>query len=88
MRRTVTSFVALAMGASVALTACSSSDNKAKNSGGGSAASASTIKVEGVLALTSKSGGYPGADLGAKARFAAVNAAGGVNGHKIEWLGA
>jgi ABC-type branched-subunit amino acid transport system substrate-binding protein len=78
------------MGASVALTACSSSDNKGNDnsSGGSSASAASSIKVEGVLALTSKSGGYPGADLGAKARFAAANAAGGVNGHKIEWLGA
>lgn len=85
MRRTATSFVALALGASVALTACGSSSGKG---GGNSASAGSPIRVEGVLALTSKSGGYPGADLGAKARFAAANAAGGVNGHKIDWLGA
>jgi branched-chain amino acid transport system substrate-binding protein len=90
MRRRTSSGVGLALAASVALAACgsSSSGKSTGNTGSGSKSSGGTIKVEGVLALTSKSGGYPGADLGAKARFTAVNAAGGINGKKIDWLGA
>jgi branched-chain amino acid transport system substrate-binding protein len=92
MRRKTVSLVSLALAAGVALAACGSSSSKAANSsgssGGGSATSKDAIKVEGVFAITSKSGGYPGADLGAKARFTAVNKAGGINGRQIDWLGA
>ena len=90
MKRTTSAVVGVLLAASVTVTAC----GKSSGSGGGTsktgtAASSdkSPIKVEGVLALTSKTGGYAGADLGAKARFAAVNKAGGVNGRQIDWLG-
>ena len=88
MRRRTSSAVGLVLAASLALAACGKSDSKSTGGGGGGASSSAPIKVEGVLALTSKSGGYPGADLGAKARFAAVNKAGGINGRQIDWLGA
>ncbi|MEU8396305.1 ABC transporter substrate-binding protein [Nonomuraea sp. NPDC048892] len=48
-----------------------------------------TIKVGGVLTKTSASGySTKDAEIGAKARFERANAAGGVHGRKIEFLGA
>lgn len=46
-----------------------------------------SIKVAGICPITSPTGGYPGCDVGAKARFAAVNRAGGINGRKIDYIG-
>jgi branched-chain amino acid transport system substrate-binding protein len=65
------------------------------SSGGGSPAGATTpgvtkgsITVEGLLTKTSSAGySFADADLGAKALFKQVNAAGGVNGRKINYLG-
>ncbi len=45
------------------------------------------VKVVGICPITSPTGGYPGCDVGAKARFAAVNRAGGINGRKIDYIG-
>jgi branched-chain amino acid transport system substrate-binding protein len=46
-----------------------------------------TIKIGGVASLTNAQGPvFPGADLGAKARFEAANKAGGINGRKIEYV--
>ncbi len=87
MRRRRTAAVGVLVAASVALAACGSS-SKSSSGGGGGGSSSEPIKIAGVLALTSKSGGYPGADLGAKARLQAANANGGINGRKIDWLGA
>ncbi|MFG6191046.1 ABC transporter substrate-binding protein [Nonomuraea sp. JJY05] len=48
-----------------------------------------TIKVGGVLTKTSASGySTKDAEIGAKARFERANAEGGVNGRKIEFIGA
>jgi ABC-type branched-subunit amino acid transport system substrate-binding protein len=46
-----------------------------------------TIKVVGICPVTSPTGGYPGCDVGAKARFEAANKAGGINGRKIDYIG-
>ncbi|MFC4115966.1 ABC transporter substrate-binding protein [Nonomuraea zeae] len=71
------------------LTGCAAQQ---KSSGGGAAApgvTATTIKIGGVLTKTSASGySTKDAEVGAKARFERANAAGGVHGRKIEFLGA
>jgi ABC-type branched-subunit amino acid transport system substrate-binding protein len=63
-----------------------------QKSAGGAAApgvTATTIKIGGVLTKTSASGySTKDAEVGAKARFERANAAGGVHGRKIEFLGA
>jgi ABC-type branched-subunit amino acid transport system substrate-binding protein len=48
---------------------------------------ATSIKIEGICPITSPTGGYPGCDVGAKARFDAVNRAGGINGRTIDYIG-
>lgn len=45
------------------------------------------IVIAGISPVTSPTGGYPGVDVGAAARFARVNAEGGINGRKIKYLG-
>ena len=45
------------------------------------------ITIGGLSAITSAGGGYTGADVGAKARFARVNAEGGINGRMINYIG-
>ncbi len=45
------------------------------------------ITIGGLAALTSPGGGYTGADVGAQARFERVNAEGGINGRKINYIG-
>jgi len=61
------------------------------SSGGGTSTArgvtADSIKVVGICPVTSPTGGYPGCDLGAKARFEAQNEAGGVHGRMIEYIG-
>lgn len=84
----------IALVAMLVLAACGSSD---KNDSGSSSAGTSAgavrgvtdkeIRIEGIAPLTSASGGYPGADIGAKARFARVNEEGGIAGRKINYLG-
>ncbi|GHJ94112.1 hypothetical protein SNE510_36310 [Streptomyces sp. NE5-10] len=70
-------------------TACNSA------SSGGTAASsvrgvtADTIKVGGIVSMTTASGySKKDTDLGARARYDRANAEGGVNGRRIEYLGA
>ncbi|AJF68511.1 ABC transporter substrate-binding protein [Streptomyces vietnamensis] len=73
------------------VTACNSAST------GGSAPSSSsvrgvtddTIKVGGIVSMTTASGySKKDTDLGARARYDRANAEGGVNGRKIEYLGA
>jgi branched-chain amino acid transport system substrate-binding protein len=45
------------------------------------------IKIGGLTAMTSPQGGYPGADIGAKARFERANREGGVHGRTIDFIG-
>ncbi|HMJ74664.1 MAG TPA: ABC transporter substrate-binding protein [Iamia sp.] len=45
------------------------------------------IVIGGIAPLTSASGGYPGAEIGAQARFARVNEEGGIHGRTIDYLG-
>ncbi|GAA2303217.1 ABC transporter substrate-binding protein [Streptomyces kunmingensis] len=48
-----------------------------------------TVRVGGIVSMTTASGySKKDTDLGAKARFARANAEGGVNGRKIDYLGA
>ncbi|UGQ11935.1 ABC transporter substrate-binding protein [Yinghuangia sp. ASG 101] len=63
-----------------------------KNDKGGSAgalASDEPIKIGGVVSKTSTTGASKGdADLGAKARFMMANDEGGINGRKVDYIGA
>ncbi|WP_405873745.1 ABC transporter substrate-binding protein [Streptomyces zaomyceticus] len=71
------------------VTACNSA-----SSGGGSPSSvrgvtADTIRVGGIVSMTTASGySKKDTDLGARARYDRANAEGGVNGRRIEYLGA
>ncbi|MEU9032959.1 ABC transporter substrate-binding protein [Streptomyces sp. NPDC048383] len=85
-----------AVAAALALTsACNSASNHTDpgKPGGGTQAvrgvSADSIKVGGIVSMTS-AGGYSkkDTDLGAKARYLRANAEGGVNGRKIDYIGA
>lgn len=82
--------------------ACGSSDDgEAASSGSTTTAGASSnasssavrgvtdteIVIAGLSPVTSPTGGYPGVDVGAAARFARVNRDGGINGRKIKYLG-
>ncbi|MCX5193434.1 ABC transporter substrate-binding protein [Streptomyces sp. NBC_00249] len=50
---------------------------------------ADSVKVGGIVSMTSASGySKKDTDLGARARYARANAEGGVNGRKIEYIGA
>ncbi|MER5253588.1 MULTISPECIES: ABC transporter substrate-binding protein [unclassified Streptomyces] len=89
--RTITATVA----ALLLATACNSASNSSDSSGGDKAGgsvrgvSADSIKVGGIVSMTTASGySKKDTDLGAKARFDRANAAGGVHGRKIDYLGA
>ncbi|MFE1952520.1 ABC transporter substrate-binding protein [Streptomyces sp. NPDC059524] len=73
-------------------TACNSTaTNDSPDGKGGTARGVSddSIKVGGIVSMTTASGySKKDTDLGAKARFARANAEGGVNGRKIDYLGA
>lgn len=45
------------------------------------------IRVQGIAPLTSAGGGYPGAEIGARARFERANREGGIHGRTINYLG-
>jgi ABC-type branched-subunit amino acid transport system substrate-binding protein len=66
-----------------------SSGGETAGGGGGSSRGVTDteIKIAGLAAMTSPQGGYPGADIGAKARFERANREGGINGRKIDYLG-
>src|SRR4029077_2459406 len=58
-------------------------------SGVATGVTSNSITVEGVVTKTSQAGySFADSDLGAKALFKEVNDAGGVNGRKINYLGA
>ncbi|MGW7269646.1 ABC transporter substrate-binding protein [Streptomyces sp. NPDC054864] len=89
--RTITAAVA----ALLLATACNSASNSSDSSGGDKAGgsvrgvSADSIKVGGIVSMTTASGySKKDTDLGAKARFDRANAEGGVHGRKIDYLGA
>ncbi|MEB3963349.1 ABC transporter substrate-binding protein [Streptomyces kunmingensis] len=73
-------------------TACNSTANSTSSAGEGSSVrgvSDDTVRVGGIVSMTTASGySKKDTDLGAKARFARANAEGGVNGRKIDYLGA
>lgn len=89
--RTITATVA----ALLLATACNSASNSSGSGGSGKdggsvrGVSADSIKVGGIVSMTTASGySKKDTDLGAKARFDRANAEGGVHGRKIDYLGA
>lgn len=75
------------------VSACNSASNVSndKPSPGGNSrgVSADSIKVGGIVSMTSASGySKKDTDLGAKARYLRANAEGGINGRKIDYIGA
>ncbi len=92
MRAVRVAAVLVAVAAIVA--GCGESEKDSSSSSSGSSSSGETrgvtdseITVQGIAPLTSAGGGYPGADLGAKARFERANREGGVHGREINYLG-
>ncbi|MFD7079557.1 ABC transporter substrate-binding protein [Streptomyces sp. NPDC059918] len=66
-----------------------SSPAKPGAAGNSRGVSADSIKVGGIVSMTSASGySKKDTDLGAKARYMRANAEGGINGRKIDYLGA
>ncbi|MFJ3924697.1 ABC transporter substrate-binding protein [Streptomyces sp. NPDC090022] len=93
--RTVAAAVAvfaLVSGCNSASSGGSSGGSSGKGGGGGGdvrGVSAASIKVGGIVSMTSASGySKKDTDLGAKARYLRANAEGGIHGRKIEYLGA
>ncbi|RSS59466.1 ABC transporter substrate-binding protein [Streptomyces sp. WAC01280] len=87
--------LAAAAAALLLATACNSAStggtSDAPGSPGGSArgVTADTIKVGGIVSMTTASGySKKDTDLGAKARYDRANAEGGINGRRIDYLGA
>ncbi|MFF8605944.1 ABC transporter substrate-binding protein [Streptomyces sp. NPDC015346] len=79
------------------VTACNSASSGGSGKGGGSGGSTSSargvtadaIKVGGIVSMTTASGySKKDTDLGARARYDRANAEGGVNGRRIDYLGA
>nr|WSX48962.1 ABC transporter substrate-binding protein [Streptomyces sp. NBC_00974] len=76
------------------VSACNSASNgstpdKPGAPGNSRGVSAGSIKVGGIVSMTSASGySKKDTDLGAKARYMRANAEGGVNGRKIDYIGA
>jgi hypothetical protein len=97
MKRARLTTAAVATVAACVLAACgggSSGDNSSGGSGGGNSNSAegvtaNSVTIEGDIVKTSAVGySQKLAELGAKARFQRANDEGGVNGRKINYLGA
>lgn len=94
MSRTIRT-LATAAAALLLATACNSASTGGTPAKAGDAkgtvrgVTADTIKVGGIVSMTSASGySKKDTDLGARARYARANAEGGVNGRRIEYLGA
>ncbi|MCX4528936.1 MULTISPECIES: ABC transporter substrate-binding protein [unclassified Streptomyces] len=87
--------LAAAAAALALVSACNSASNSSQPGRPGDAAgttrgvSADSIKVGGIVSMTS-AGGYSkkDTDLGARARYLRANAEGGINGRKIDYIGA
>ncbi|MFJ6573825.1 ABC transporter substrate-binding protein [Streptomyces sp. NPDC091292] len=92
--RTLAAASAALLLATACNSAASSSSGGSGDSGGGQGSStrgvtSDSIKVGGIVSMTTASGySKKDTDLGAKARFDRANAEGGVNGRKIDYLGA
>jgi len=88
--RIVVAVAAAVTAAALGLTACGSSGDSDDSSGSGPAPSAASGKPITVGVLTSLTGsgasGYLTVEKGVKARFAEVNAKGGVNGHQLKYV--
>ncbi|WP_327256062.1 ABC transporter substrate-binding protein [Streptomyces sp. NBC_01244] len=87
--------LAAAAAALALVSACNSASNGASTdkpgvAGGNSrGVTADSIKVGGIVSMTSASGySKKATDLGAKARYMRANAEGGINGLKIDYIGA
>lgn len=83
----------LAAGAATAALLLATACNSASSSGGSGSStrgvSEDSIKVGGIVSMTTASGySKKDTDLGARARFERANAEGGVNGRKIDYIGA
>ncbi|MFI6288989.1 ABC transporter substrate-binding protein [Streptomyces sp. NPDC051018] len=94
MLRTVRTLAA-ATAALLLATACNSASTSGESSGSSGKGSSvrgvtkESIKVGGIVSMTTASGySKKDTDLGAKARYDRANAEGGVNGRKIDYLGA
>lgn len=71
------------------VTACNSASTGGSTSTSVRGVTADTIKVGGIVSMTTASGySKKDTDLGARARYDRANAEGGINGRKIEYLGA
>ncbi|WP_327303358.1 ABC transporter substrate-binding protein [Streptomyces sp. NBC_01298] len=86
--------LAAAAAALALVSACNSASNGASTDKPGTAGTSrgvtkDSIKVGGIVSMTSASGySKKATDLGAKARYARANAEGGINGRKIDYIGA
>ncbi|MEU4063179.1 ABC transporter substrate-binding protein [Streptomyces wedmorensis] len=71
------------------VTACNSASTGGSTPSSVRGVTADTIKVGGIVSMTTASGySKKDTDLGARARYDRANAEGGVNGRKIQYLGA
>ncbi|MFJ5708677.1 ABC transporter substrate-binding protein [Streptomyces sp. NPDC093105] len=71
------------------VTACNSASTGGSTASSARGVTADTIKVGGIVSMTTASGySKKDTDLGARARYDRANAEGGVNGRRIEYLGA
>ncbi|WP_306325282.1 ABC transporter substrate-binding protein [Streptomyces venezuelae] len=71
------------------VTACNSASTGGSTPSSVRGVTADTIKVGGIVSMTTASGySKKDTDLGARARYDRANAEGGINGRKIEYLGA
>ncbi|MFF2773846.1 ABC transporter substrate-binding protein [Streptomyces sp. NPDC058052] len=71
------------------VTACNSASTGGSTPSSARGVTADTIKVGGIVSMTTASGySKKDTDLGARARYDRANAEGGINGRKIEYLGA
>ncbi|MGW8354691.1 ABC transporter substrate-binding protein [Streptomyces wedmorensis] len=71
------------------VTACNSASSGGSTPSSVRGVTADTIKVGGIVSMTTASGySKKDTDLGARARYDRANAEGGVNGRKIQYLGA
>lgn len=91
MLRSIRTLAAAAM--LLLATACNSASTSGEPTGKDGASvrgvSADSIKVGGIVSMTTASGySKKDTDLGARARYERANAEGGVNGRKIDYLGA
>lgn len=86
--------LAAAAAALALVSACNSASNSASPDKPGAAGNSrgvtkDSIKVGGLVSMTSASGySKKATDLGAKARYMRANAEGGINGRKIDYIGA